>query len=94
MPGAAMLIGAATSESPSMNRRTAPFASNCVPCTPRKSSSSAPKRSAWRPAMRASSAPPTPSGKPKKFSIIDVCEAWPPGRSRSMTMVERPSEAA
>jgi len=35
-----------------------------------------------------------PSGNPKKFSIIDVCEAWPPGTSRSITTVERPSEAA
>jgi hypothetical protein len=35
-----------------------------------------------------------PSGKPKKFSIRDVCEAWPPGRFSSRTTVERPSEAA
>jgi hypothetical protein len=55
---------------------------------------SAPNFSAWRPARRASSAPPMPSGKPKKFSIIEVCEACPPGTSRSRTIVERPSEAA
>jgi hypothetical protein len=55
---------------------------------------SAPKPSAWRPARRASSAPPMPSGKPKKFSIIEVCEACPPGTSRSSTTVASPSEAA
>jgi len=37
--------------------------------------SSAPNPSACRPARRASSAPPMPPGKPKKFSIIDVCDA-------------------
>ena len=62
--------------------------------TPRRSTSSAPKRSAWRPARRASSAPPMPSGKPKKFSISDVCDACPPGTSRSTTSVDRPSDAA
>jgi hypothetical protein len=35
-----------------------------------------------------------PPGKPKKFSILDVCPAWPPGTSRSSTIVERPSDAA
>ena len=35
-----------------------------------------------------------PSGKPKKFSIMEVWEAWPPGTSRSITTVESPSEAA
>ena len=55
---------------------------------------SAPNFSAWRPAFRASSAPPIPSGKPKKFSIIEVWEAWPPGTSRSSTIVDSPSEAA
>ena len=50
-----------------------------LPTTPRWRMSSAPKRSAWRPASRASSAPPMPSGKPKKFSISEVCDAWPPG---------------
>ena len=65
-----------------------------LPSTPRSITSSAPKRSAWRPASRHSSAPPMPSGKPKKFSIIDVCEACPPGMSSSITTVESPSEAA
>jgi hypothetical protein len=35
-----------------------------------------------------------PSGNPKKFSIIDVCDACPPGTSASITTVESPSEAA
>jgi hypothetical protein len=65
-----------------------------LPVTPRRISSSAPKRSAWRPARRASSAPPIPSGKPKKFSISEVCDACPPGRSISETSVDSPSDAA
>jgi hypothetical protein len=43
-----------------------------LPWTPRMTMTSAPNFSAWRPASRDSSAPPMPSGKPKKFSIIDV----------------------
>jgi hypothetical protein len=34
-----------------------------------------------------------PSTKPKKFSISEVCEAWPPGTSASATAVDSPSEA-
>jgi hypothetical protein len=64
-----------------------------APTIPFRIRSSAPKRSACRPARRASSAPPMPSTKPKKFSISEVCEAWPPGRSCSETAVERPSDA-
>ncbi len=37
-----------------------------------RSESSAPNCSACLPARRASSAPPIPLGKPKKFSIFDV----------------------
>jgi hypothetical protein len=40
------------------------------------------------PARRASSAPPIRPGKPKKFSIIAVYDAWPPGTSRSNTIVD------
>jgi hypothetical protein len=65
-----------------------------LPTTPRSSTSSAPNFSACRPALRASSAPSIPSGKPKKFSISEVCEAWPPGTSRSTRSVDSPSEAA
>jgi hypothetical protein len=43
-----------------------------LPTTPLRIRSSAPKRSAWRPAFRESSAPPIGSSKPKKFSIAEV----------------------
>src|SRR6266566_947946 len=35
-----------------------------------------------------------PSGKPSRFSIIDVVPAWPPGATASTTTVRRPSDAA
>ena len=68
-----------------------------VAAAPRRCSSrsSAPKRSAWRPASRASSAPPMPSTKPKKFSISRrVATPGRPGTSASATAVDSPSEAA
>jgi hypothetical protein len=80
--------------SPDSDRSCTFSPSSDPPATPDRSISSAPKRSAWRPALRASSAPPIPSGNPKKFSISDVCDACPPGTSRSKTIVARPSEAA
>ena len=93
MPGAASAIGAVTSWPPSTSIRYLPSGSLLPPTTPRNTSS-APNPSAWRPASRDSSAPPMPPGKPKKFSILEVCPAWPPGTSRSSTIVERPSDAA
>src|SRR5690242_21662637 len=35
-----------------------------------------------------------PSGKPSRFSIIDVVPAWPPGATASTTTVLRPSDDA
>src|SRR3954453_1509724 len=94
MPGAPMATSAVTSKP--LSRRSAAFPSgvNPPPATPRCRMSSAPNRSAWRPARRESSAPPIPSGNPKKFSIRDVYDACPPGTSRSTMSVDSPSEAA
>ena len=94
MPGAATATSAVTSTSPASSKCQRVSSSQWPPVTPRSRISSAPKRSAWRAAIRARWAPSIPSGKPKKFSIIEVWEACPPGMSRSKTIVERPSEAA
>ena len=93
MPGAAITTSAVTWWPPAMSIWV-PSGVMRLPVTPRSSTSSAPKPSAWRPASRASVAPSMPPGKPKKFSIFEVCEAWPPGTSRSINSVDRPSDAA
>ena len=62
--------------------------------TPLRIRSSAPKRSAWRPASRESSAPA--DGVDEAEEVLDrgrVAVAWPPGTSASATAVDSPSDA-
>ena len=93
MPGAAMQIGARISSPPASIEAMAvrPVLATNDAATDQQLGAEALRLPAGEP---ASSAPPMPSGNPKKFSIIDVCDAWPPGRSRSRTTVDRPSDAA
>ena len=67
-----MKTGASTGMLSSTTASKPPSGFGLPPVMAWRIASSAPKRSAWRPARRASSAPPMPSGKPKKFSIRDV----------------------